>query len=182
MCNAILGNYTKKEDQLMIAAFSTREKRRLNRVMDALGFEYPDYDRLDEEAEGAKKKRVVSIMKRQAMRFIEEDKNKKLPKRPRISRGTEISKLKLKPSVLKKRKTVGSDRAKEEKSAPPKHIVETPSTSSIGVIEILEVMTEPLLFAMLSPLGSELTSLLQPKEKPKGVLRRPAMPRRNDVR
>jgi hypothetical protein len=66
MCNEILGNYTKKEDQLMTAAFGTREKRRLNRVMDALGFEYPDYDRLDEEAGGVKKKRVVSILKRQA--------------------------------------------------------------------------------------------------------------------
>jgi hypothetical protein len=40
MCNEILGNYTKKEDQLMTAAFDTRPKRRLNRVMDALKFEY----------------------------------------------------------------------------------------------------------------------------------------------
>jgi hypothetical protein len=30
MCNEILGNYTKKEDQLMTAAFGTRPKRRLN--------------------------------------------------------------------------------------------------------------------------------------------------------
>jgi hypothetical protein len=44
MCNEILGNYTKKEDQLMTAAFDTRPKRRLNRVMDALNFEYPDYE------------------------------------------------------------------------------------------------------------------------------------------
>jgi hypothetical protein len=44
MCNEILGNYTKKEDQLMTAAFGTRPKRRLNRVMDALKFEYPDYE------------------------------------------------------------------------------------------------------------------------------------------
>jgi hypothetical protein len=50
MCNEILGNYTKKEGQLMTATFGTQEKRRLNRVMDALGFEYPDYDRLNEEA------------------------------------------------------------------------------------------------------------------------------------
>jgi hypothetical protein len=34
----------KKEDQLMTAAFGTRSKRRLNRVMDALNFEYPDYE------------------------------------------------------------------------------------------------------------------------------------------
>jgi hypothetical protein len=48
MCNEILENYTKKEDQLMTTAFGTREKRRLNRVTDALGFEYPDYERLDD--------------------------------------------------------------------------------------------------------------------------------------
>jgi hypothetical protein len=45
MCNEILGNYTKKEDQLMTVAFGTRPKRRLNRVMDTLNFEYPDYER-----------------------------------------------------------------------------------------------------------------------------------------
>jgi hypothetical protein len=73
MCNEILGNYTKKEDQLMTAAFDTRKKRRLNRVMDALNFKYPDYERLDEGAERAKKKRVVSILKRQAMGSIEKD-------------------------------------------------------------------------------------------------------------
>jgi hypothetical protein len=50
MCNEILGNYIKKEDQLMTAAFGTRPKRRLNRVMDALNFEYRDYDRLNEGA------------------------------------------------------------------------------------------------------------------------------------
>jgi hypothetical protein len=56
MCNEILGNYTKKEDQLMTTAFDTQPKRRLNRVMDALNFDYPDYEKLDEGAEGIKKK------------------------------------------------------------------------------------------------------------------------------
>jgi hypothetical protein len=56
MCNEILGNYTKKEGQLMAAAFGTRPKRRLNRVMDALKFEYPDYERLSKGAEGPKQK------------------------------------------------------------------------------------------------------------------------------
>jgi hypothetical protein len=73
MCNEILGNYTKKEDQLMVAAFGTRPKQRLNRVMDALNFEYPDYERLDEGAGGAKRKRVVSILSRQATRSVKED-------------------------------------------------------------------------------------------------------------
>ena len=73
MCNEILGNYTKKEDQLMTAAFGTRPKRRLNRVMDALNFEYPNYERLDEGAKGVKRKRVVSILSRQAIRSVKED-------------------------------------------------------------------------------------------------------------
>jgi heat shock protein HslJ len=38
MCNEILGNYTKKEDQLMNAAFGSQPKQRLNLVMDALNF------------------------------------------------------------------------------------------------------------------------------------------------
>jgi hypothetical protein len=54
MCNEILGNYTKKEDQLMTAAFGTRPKQRLNRVMDALKFKYLDYERLGNGAEGVK--------------------------------------------------------------------------------------------------------------------------------
>jgi hypothetical protein len=57
MCNEILGNYTKKEDQLMTAAFGTRPERRLNRVMDALNFKYPDYEKLDKGAGGGKKEK-----------------------------------------------------------------------------------------------------------------------------
>jgi hypothetical protein len=41
----------------------------------------------------------------------------------------------------------------------------TSSSSSADVTEISKVMTEPFSFAMLSPLGSDLTSLLQSKEK-----------------
>jgi hypothetical protein len=52
MCNEILGIYTKKEDQLMTAAFGTQPKQRLNRVMDALNFDYPDYEKLDKGACG----------------------------------------------------------------------------------------------------------------------------------
>jgi hypothetical protein len=73
MCNEILGNYTKKEDQLMAAAFGTRPKQRLNRVMDALNFEYPDYEKLDEGVRGVKRKRVVSILSRQAALSVKED-------------------------------------------------------------------------------------------------------------
>jgi hypothetical protein len=61
MCNEILGNYTKKEDQLMTAPFGTRPKRRLNWVMDALNFEYTDYERLNKGAEGPKKKELLVL-------------------------------------------------------------------------------------------------------------------------
>jgi hypothetical protein len=61
MCNEILGNYTKKEDQLLAAAFGARSKRRLNRVMDALNFEYPDYERLNKGAEGQKRKELLVL-------------------------------------------------------------------------------------------------------------------------
>jgi hypothetical protein len=57
----------------MTAAFGSRPKRRLNYVMDALNFEYPDYERLDEGAVWGKRKSVVSILGRQATRSVKED-------------------------------------------------------------------------------------------------------------
>jgi hypothetical protein len=80
-------------------------------VMDALGFEYPDHDRLDEEAVGVKKKRVVSILKREAQRSVEKDKKKRLTKRPKLTP---------EPSASKKRKIIASSR-EEQRSSPPKH-------------------------------------------------------------
>ena len=47
---------------------------------------------------------------------------------------------------------------------PEKTVGPSPA-SSVDVSEILKVMTEPFPFAMLSPLGSDLTGLLQSKEK-----------------
>jgi hypothetical protein len=41
--------------------------------MDALKFEYLDYERLDKGAEGVKRKRIVSILSRQAARMVKED-------------------------------------------------------------------------------------------------------------
>jgi hypothetical protein len=72
----------------MTAAFGTRPKRRLNRVMDALNFEYPDYERLNKGAEGAKRKSVVSVLSRQAARMVKEDektlKKKKSSPEPKV--------------------------------------------------------------------------------------------------
>jgi hypothetical protein len=39
----LLGAYSKAEDNALSAAFGGRNKKRLNRVFDAIGFIYPDY-------------------------------------------------------------------------------------------------------------------------------------------
>jgi hypothetical protein len=149
MCNEILGNYTKKEDQLLTAAFGARPKRRLNRVLDALNFEYPDYERLNKGAEGQKRKRIVSVVGRQAARMVKED--EEILKRKKLS-------LEPKAVAPKKRKTA----APKQKATDTEE--ETPSTpSAADVEEILKVMTESLPIK-LSPLGSHLTKLLQKKE------------------
>jgi hypothetical protein len=165
MCNEILGNYTKKEDQLMTAAFGTRPKRRLNRVMDALKFEYLDYERLSKSAEGPKRKRVVSVMKRQTARMIEEDekalKKKKSSPEPKVA-------------VPNKRKVAA---AKPRTTDIEEEIPSTPPAADVE--EILKVMTESLPLK-LSPLGPQLIKLLQKKEEP-AAIKKPAEKRRTII-
>jgi hypothetical protein len=152
MCNEILGNYIKKEDQLMTAAFGTRPKQRLNRVMDALNFEYPDFERLSKGAKGTKRKRVVCVLSRQAARMVKEDK-KTLKKRK--------SRPEPKAATLKKRKAASPEPKVTEVEE------ETPSTPpTVKVEEILKVMTESLPIKLLSPLGPHLTKLFQKKQEP----------------
>jgi hypothetical protein len=150
MCNKILGNYTQKEDQLMTAAFGTQPKRRLNHIMGALNFENPDYERLDEGVRGVKRKRVVSILSRQAIRSVKED------------QGT-MKKIKIVPepkvSAPKKRKLAKKSSEKTKTQDVPK-LTGSPSSSAAEVSEILKVMIESFPFTPLSPLGLELMSLL----------------------
>jgi hypothetical protein len=144
MCNEILGNYSKKEDQLMTVAFGTRPKRRLNRVMDALGFEYPNYERLDKGAEGQKRKRVADVLNKDDE---EQSKKKKSESEP-------------KTGVSKKRKaSTPKQKAIDEEEETPT----TPSTTEVE--EILKVMTESLP-VKLSPLGPQLTKLFQKEKEP----------------
>jgi hypothetical protein len=136
----------------MTAAFGTRPKRRLNRVMDALKFEYHDYEQLNKGAEGTKRKRIISVLSRQAARMVKED-EKNLKKRK--------SSLEPKVAALKKRKATTpepkvTEMEEEALSTPP----------AVEVEEILKVMTESLPIKLLSPLGLELTKLLQKKDEP----------------
>ena len=109
----------------MAAAFDTRPKRRLNWVMDALKFKYPDYERLSKGAEGAKRKRIVSVLNRQAARMVKED-EKILKKRK--------SSPELKVVALKKRK----DATPEPKVTEMEE--ETPSTPP--AVEVEEILKE----------------------------------------
>jgi hypothetical protein len=141
MCNEILGNYTKKKDQLMTAAFGTRPKQRLNRVMDALNFDYLDYEKLDKGAGGVKRKRVVSILSRQAARMVKED--EKASKKTKTTPEPKVA-------VSKKRKA----EAPEPKGTEATE--ETPSTPlAAEIADILKVMTKSLPIKLLSPLGPD---------------------------
>jgi hypothetical protein len=117
--------------------------------MDALNFEYPDYEQLNKGAEGQKRKRIVSVLSRQAARMVKEDeenlKRRKSSPEPKVA-------------ALKKRKAT----APKPKVAEIEE--ETPSTpSATDVEEILKVTTVSLPIK-LSPLGPHLTKLLQKKE------------------
>jgi hypothetical protein len=165
MCNEILGNYIEKEDQLMTAAFGTRPKRRLNQVMDALNFEYPDYERLNKGAEGQKMKRVVSVLRRKAARMVKGD--EEILKRKKSSPEPKVATPKKRKVAAPKPKTTEIEE-------------ETPSTPSVAdVEEILKVMTESLPIT-LSPLGPHPTKLLQRKEEP-STAKKSAGPKRRRI-
>jgi hypothetical protein len=118
--------------------------------MDALNFEYPDYERLNKGAEGQKRKRIVSVLSRQAARMVKED--EEILKRRKLSPEPKVAALKKRKSANPKPKTTEIEE-------------ETPSTpSAADVEEILKVMTESLSIK-LSPLGPHLTKLLQKKEE-----------------
>jgi hypothetical protein len=134
----------------MDAAFGSRPKRRLNRVMDALDFEYPHYERLDKDAEGQKRKRVASVLNKEATKSMKDDEEK--------------LKKKLKPEPK-------TDASKKRKALAPKQKAidvgeETAATSSATDLEeILKVMTESLPIK-LSPLGPHLMKLFQKEKDP----------------
>jgi hypothetical protein len=120
--------------------------------MDALNFEYPDYERLSKGAEGTKRKRVVSVLSKQAARMMKEDeealKKRKFSPKPKVA------------TSKKRRAATPEPKAAEIEG-------ETPSTPSAAEVEeILKVMTESLPIKLLSPLGLQLTKLLQKKDEP----------------
>jgi hypothetical protein len=168
MSNEILGNYSKKEDQLMTAAFGTRPKRRLNRVLDAIGFEYVDYGRLGGDAGGPKRKRIVSAADEEVVKVAKKKKK---------------DSEKLSPEELNPEPKMATARKRKSASPEPEALVreeDTPATpSAVEVEEIMKVMTEPLPIR-LSPLALELTKFFQ-KDKAASVDEGPALPKKQRI-
>jgi hypothetical protein len=71
--------------------------------MDALNFDYPDYERLSKGAEGTKRKRVVSVLSRQAARMVKEDekilKKKKPSPEPKVATSKKRKTATLEPKM-----------------------------------------------------------------------------------
>jgi hypothetical protein len=168
MCNDILRNYSKKEDQLMTAAFGTRPKRRLNRVLDALNFDYPDYEQLGGDAEGPKRKRIASAIDKESTKLAKKEKeiSKKLSPEPKVAAPRKRKAVSPKPTSPKPRTSV----REEEASATP---------SAAEVEEILKVMSEPLP-VKLSPLAPELTKFFQ-KDKEASAAESPTKPKKQRI-
>jgi hypothetical protein len=148
----------------MTAAFGTRPKRRLNRVLDAIGFEYADYGRLSGDAGGPKRKRIAST--------VDEGVAKVAKKKKKDSEKLSPEELNPEPKVAtaRKRKSVSPELETQVREE------DTPATpSAIEVEEIMKVMTEPLPIR-LSPLALELTKFFQ-KDKATSADEGPALPK-----
>jgi DNA-directed RNA polymerase sigma subunit (sigma70/sigma32) len=102
-----------------------------------------------------KRKRIVSILSRQATRLVKED--DKILKKAK-------SALEPKAAISKKRKLDMTPSAEPKVDEIGEEAPSTPSV--VEVVEILKVMTDSPHFKLLSPLGSELTQFLQKKEQP----------------
>jgi hypothetical protein len=168
MCNDILRNYSKKEDHLMTAAFDTRPKRRLNRVLDALNFDYPDYEQLGGDAEGPKRKRIASALEKESTKLAKKEKEIS----EKLSPGPEVA-------VSKKRKAASPKPASPKPKTSTRE-EEAPATPSAAKVEeILKVMTEPLP-VKLSPLAPELTKFFR-KGKEASTTESPAKPKKQRI-
>jgi hypothetical protein len=149
----------------MTAAFGTCPKRRLNRVMDALNFEYPDYERLDRGTEGQKRKRVASVLNKEDAKLVKDDEENLIKRKLRPEPKTDAS---------KKRKVAAP---KQKATDIEEETVATPSATNVE--EILKVMTESLPIK-LSPLGPHLTKLFQ-KEKEPSITKKAAGPKKRRI-
>jgi hypothetical protein len=106
----LLGAYSKTEDNALSAAFGGRNKKRLYRVFDAIGFVYPDYC-YPLRGQGVKRK-IAASRKVAASAITAEPKGKKmkvLTHRPRY----------IEPAVIPEFDEGASSAAKTKETVPP---------------------------------------------------------------
>jgi hypothetical protein len=134
-------------------------------VLDALNFDYPDYEQLCGDAEGQKRKRIASILDKEGTKLAKKDKEifekRKLSPEPKIA-------------APKKRKAASP---KPKTSAQEEEAPATPSAAEVE--EILKVMTEPLPIKLI-PLAPELTKFFQKKKEPSAT-ESPAKPKKRRI-
>jgi hypothetical protein len=133
--------------------------------MDALNFDYPNYERLDRGAEGQKRKRVASILDRETAKLVKKD--EEILKKRKLSPEPKVAAPKKRKATAPKQKT--ADIGEEAPATPPAADVE----------EILKVMTESLPIK-LSPLGPHLTKIFQKEKKPSAA-EKPAEPKKRRI-
>jgi hypothetical protein len=115
----LLGAYSKKEDNALSAAFGGRNKKRLNKVFDAIGFVYPDYC-YPLRGQGVKRK-IAAAGKVAASAITAEPKRKKmkvLTHRPRY----------IEPAAIPEFGEGASSAAKTKEIVPPAQRIEDPAT------------------------------------------------------
>jgi hypothetical protein len=130
MCNEILGNYTKKIRPIDDSSLRHPAKTKVKPGDGCSKFEYPDYERLSKGAKGAKRKRIVSVLNRQAARMVKED--EKILKKRKSSPEPKVAALRKRKATTPEPKVTKVE--KETPSTPP----------AAEVAEILKVMTESL--------------------------------------
>jgi hypothetical protein len=137
-------------------------------VLDALNFDYPDYEQLGGDAEGPKRKRIASALDKESTKLAKKEKeiSEKLSPGPKV--------------VVSKKRKATSPKPASPKPKTSGREEEAPATPSAAEVEeILKVMTEPLP-VKLSPLAPELTKFFQ-KGKEASVAESPAKPKKRRI-
>jgi hypothetical protein len=141
----LLGAYSKAEDNALSAAFEGRNKKRLNRVFDAIGFVYPDYC-YPLQGQGVKRK-ISASGKVAASAITAEPKGKKmkvLTHRPRYIEPTMIPKFgKGTCSAAEAKEIVSTVQSTKEPTIVPKVLRVEPVERKIEEQKIEELMKMP---------------------------------------
>jgi hypothetical protein len=136
----LLGPYSKAEDNALSAAFGSRKKKRLNRVLDAIGFMYPDYRYLPK---GQKRKSATS-----GKDVTSAAPSEPAPKRRKVKVLTYRPRY-IEPAIVPEFSGETSSATKAEEPALTQRIEEPATTPKVNKIE--EPRIEETKISVLSP-------------------------------